>query len=45
MKNKAPVLNESLQMKLPNWYEETQDDDFLSGKTPNDLQYTWEDEE
>ncbi len=44
MKNKT--MNEATHNKIPNWlYPDTQDDDFLSGKTPNNLEYTWEDEE
>jgi hypothetical protein len=39
-------------MKKPNenrnltWlYQDTQDDDFLVGKTPNIVEYAWDDEE
>jgi hypothetical protein len=46
MKNKAPVMNERIQTKVPDWlYQEIQEDDFLMGKTPKDLPDTWEDEE
>ena len=44
MKNKT--MNESIENKTPSWlYPDTQDDDFLSGKTPNNVEFSWEDEE
>ena len=41
MKNKTPNENKNLS-----WlYQDTEDDDFLVGKTPSNLEYAWEDEE
>jgi len=46
MKNKTPAMNEALRREVPDWlYQETQEDDFLLGKTPSHLEYAWEDEE
>jgi hypothetical protein len=42
MKNKTP-MNENKNLS---WlYEEAQDEDFLTGKTPSNLEYIWEDDE
>lgn len=46
MKNKTQVMEERSQTKIPDWlYLETQEDDFLMGKTPKDLPDVWGDEE
>ncbi len=46
MKNKTPMTDHRSQTKIWDWlYQETQEDDFLVGKTPKDLADTWEEEE
>jgi hypothetical protein len=46
MKNKTSMMNERIQFKVKDWlHQDTQDDDFLLGRTPNNLESTWEDEE
>jgi hypothetical protein len=46
MKNKTFGINEPARIRDLEWlYLETQGDDFLLGKTPNNLEYSWEDEE
>jgi len=46
MNNKAPVMDQHNEIRIPDWlYGETQEDDFLMGKTPTELQDTWEEEE
>jgi hypothetical protein len=45
MKNKTPVMNQRHQTTGFAWLQEEQEDDFLIGKTPNEFQETWEDEE
>jgi hypothetical protein len=46
MKNKTLAKNKSTQNKIPTWlYQDTQEDDFLPDKTPNNPEFTIEDEE
>jgi len=46
MKNKTQVMDQRNQIKVPDWlYHETEEDDFLLGRTPKDLPDTWEEEE
>ncbi len=44
MKNKTQVMDRRSQIRISDWLFQ-EDDDFLMGKTPNDLPYVWEDEE
>lgn len=45
MKNKAPVVDQHSQIRAQDWiFWETQDDDFLMGKTAKDLGDTWEED-
>lgn len=44
MNNKPQMMNERNQIKTLDWKDE-QEDDFLLGKTPNEFQSIWEDEE
>lgn len=46
MNNMTPGIKQSTEIKVPAWlYQDVQDDDFLMGKTPKNLEDTWEDEE
>jgi len=46
MKNKTQIMDYRSQSKVPNWlYQEIQEDDFLMGKTPQELPDSWEEEE
>jgi hypothetical protein len=46
MKNKASAMNKSNQNIFLHWLsQDTQDDDFLSDKSPSPLEFTLEDEE
>jgi len=46
MKAKTQLTDHRVKGKIFDWlYQENQEDDFLIGKTPIDLQNTWEDEE
>ena len=46
MKSKTQLMDHRSKDKIFDWlYQENQEDDFLIGKTPIDLQNTWEDEE
>jgi hypothetical protein len=47
MKNKTQLLDQYSQLRIPDWlFMETQEYDFLIGKTPMDLgDDTWEEEE
>jgi hypothetical protein len=46
MKSRVPVTNLQDQTRTFYWlYQEDQEDDFLTGKTPKDLSDAWEEEE
>ena len=46
MKNRTQVMSQRSQNRSMEWlYQEAQEDDFLSGKTPSELQNIWEEDE
>jgi hypothetical protein len=46
MKNKSQQMNQRSQTKVLDWlYQEEENDDFLLGKTPRELQDIEDDEE
>jgi hypothetical protein len=45
MKNKTLIMVKRVKTQVPDWlYQDAQDDDFLMGKTPLDLEDAWEEE-
>jgi hypothetical protein len=46
MNNTTPVTKQSAEIKAPFWLlQETQDDDFLKGLSPANLEDSWEEAE